>query len=373
MLSVGAFAPLTSPGFVPAGRHLRAGLELGVEDLNGAGGVDGQSVGLDVRDTAGSPGHATSALHDLDAKGVVAVVGEFHSAVARPLAELAQTLRLPFVCSSATLDKLTSAPTDCVARLAPPQSHGWGAYADYLLAGGHEDVALAITPDEYWSAGAGVLEARLREGGARCTPIDVTGVSGSAVADQLAEMNAVGALLLLVGYPEPLAGIVRAVRSDGRFDHLLIGDPAGRAEFPEWSQLLGGDGLGVPYLRYRPAALSEFGARVGSRLAQRLGETPSFVALEGYDTIRVLGEGLRLAGDDRAQLVSALPRVKVQGTRGLLELSRAPGVSVLQWVWPPVQVAAHTDALQLDRASVLHEAQPERATEAIVRPRPPRS
>jgi hypothetical protein len=41
---VGAFAPLSSPGLVPAGRHLRAGLELGVEDFNRAGGVDEQLV-----------------------------------------------------------------------------------------------------------------------------------------------------------------------------------------------------------------------------------------------------------------------------------------------------------------------------------------
>jgi ABC-type branched-subunit amino acid transport system substrate-binding protein len=352
---VGAFAPLTSPGLVPAGRHLRAGLELGVEDVNQAEGIDGLFVELILHDTGGSPDRATSALHDLDAKGVVALVGEFHSAVARPLAELSHSLSLPFVCSSATLDNLTSRPTDYVARLAPPQSHGWRVYADYLLAAGHEHVALAVHPDEYWSSGAAVLEARFREGGARCTRIDVTNLSGPAVADRVGEMNGVGTLLLLVGYPEPLAGIVRAVRSDCRCDHLLIGDPAGRAEFPEWSQLLGRDGLGVPYLRYLPPAVSELGAGVVSRLAQRLGEAPSFVALEGYDTIGVLVEGLRLAGDDRERLRGALRRVKVSGTRGLLQFSRTPGVPVLQWVWPPVQVAAHTDASQRDRVTVLHE------------------
>jgi ABC-type branched-subunit amino acid transport system substrate-binding protein len=306
-----------------------------------------------MRDTEGSPDRATSVLHDLDAEGVVAVVGEFHSAVARPLAELAHSLGLPFVCSCATLDELTSDPTDLVARLAPPQSHSWRVYAEYLLAGGLQHIALAITPDEYRSSGAAVLESRLRQDGAQCTRIDVTELSVPAVADRLADLNAVGALLLLVGYPEPSAAIVMAVRSDGRFDHLLVGDPAGRAEFPEWSGLLGRAGLGVPYLRYLPPALDEFGTSVASRLAQRLGEAPSFVALEGYDTIWVLGEGLRLAGADRERLAHALRRVRVAGTRGLLQFTRTPGVPVLQWVWPPVQVAAHTDASQRDRVAVL--------------------
>jgi ABC-type branched-subunit amino acid transport system substrate-binding protein len=352
---VGAFAPLSSPGLEPAGRHLRAGLELGVEDFNQAGGVDGQPVELMTRDTEGRPDRATSLLEDLDAEGVVAVVGEFHSAVARPLAGLAHSLGLPFVCSCATLDKLTSGPTDCVARLAPPQSHGWRVYAEYLLARGLQHIALAISPDEYWSSGAAVLEARLRQDGAQCTRIDVTELSGPAVADRLAELNAVEALLLLTGYPGPSAGIVRAVRSDGRFAHLLVGDPAGRAEFPEWSQLLGRAGLGVPYLRYLPPALDEFGTSVASRLAERVDEAPSFVALEGYDTIRVLGEGLRLAGADRELLAQALCRVRVAGTRGLIQFTRTPGVPVLQWVWPPVQVAARTDASHGDGVAVLRE------------------
>jgi ABC-type branched-subunit amino acid transport system substrate-binding protein len=341
-LRIGAFAPLTSPGFAPAGRHLSAGLQLGVEDFNQAGGVDGRIVELSLRDTGGGPDSATSALHELDAEGVAAVVGEFHSATSRLLAEQASRLRLPFVCSSATLDNLTSVRTDYVARLAPPQSHGWRIYADHLLAAGHRSVALAITPDEYWSSGAAVLEARCREEGASCTRIDVTGISGGAVAERLAEIHGVGALLLLVAYPEPLAEIVRAVRSDGQFDHLLVGDPAGRAEFPEWSQLLGRRGPGVPYLRYLPSSMSEFGARVTSRLAQRLGEPPSFVALEGYDTVLVLGACLKLAGDDRDGVARALRRVKVEGTRGLLQFRHVRDIPVLQWVWPPVEV--HTGA-----------------------------
>jgi len=144
----------------------------------------------------------------------------------------------------------------------------------------------------------------------------------------------------------------RARQRHGRFDHPLVGDPAGRVEFREWSQLLGRDGFGVPYLRYLPASPSEVGANVASPLAQRLGEAPSFVPLEGYDTIRVVYEGLRLAGGDRERLGRALLRVKIPGTRGLLQFFRTPGVGVLQWTWPPVQVAAYTDASQGDQSAM---------------------
>lgn len=336
---LGAFAPLTRPGFAPAGRHLRAGLELGLEDINEAGGIEERKVALAVQDTRGDPGIATAALRGFHEDGVVAVAGEFHSAVARPLAELAHALQLPFVCSSATLDRLTSEPTSYVARLAPPQSYGWRIYADHLAHGGHRHIALALDPDEYWSAGAGVVDARARERGIRCTAVDVTGLSSAAVADRVAGLGA-DALLLLVAWPEPLQEILRQVRSDARLAGLLVGDPAGRADFREWAEQLGDDGTAVPYLRYLPPALDGRGADVAARLARRLGERPSFVALEGYDTVRVLGEALRVAGPHREGLASALAELAVPGTRGLIRFSRTPGVPVLQWVWPPVEVVA---------------------------------
>jgi len=65
-------------------------------------------------------------------------------------------------------------------------------------------VSIGTVRVEYRSSGAAVLETRLGQDGALSTRIDVTG----------------------------------------------------RAEFPEWSQLLGRAGFGVPYLRYLPHASS---------------------------------------------------------------------------------------------------------------------
>jgi ABC-type branched-subunit amino acid transport system substrate-binding protein len=63
---------------------LKAGLELGIEDVNRSGGVDRRLLELLMRDSAGLADRATSALQDLDGGRVVALAGEFHSVVARP-------------------------------------------------------------------------------------------------------------------------------------------------------------------------------------------------------------------------------------------------------------------------------------------------
>jgi hypothetical protein len=163
------------------------------------------------------------------------------------------------------------------------------------------------------------------------------------------------ALLLLVGHPEPAVSIVKAVRRDQRLAEIMIGAPAGQPEFAEWATLLGEDGGAIPFSRYLSKRLSPLGARVQTALRERLAEARSFVALEGYDTVAVLAELLRLHGTDRARIAEAWPSLAVEATRGQIRFCRTPGISVWQWAWPPIQVAAR-DPAEPGRFQVLHAA-----------------
>ena len=88
----------------------------------------------------------------------------------------------------------------------------------------------------------------------------------------------------------------------------------------------------IPFLSSLPERLSPLGTRVELALRERLGDAPSFVAFEGYDTIVVLADVLR----------SQKPwsRVDIEGSRGQIRFSRVPGISVWQWAWAPVRVAS---------------------------------
>ncbi|NUR81025.1 MAG: amino acid ABC transporter substrate-binding protein, partial [Dermatophilaceae bacterium] len=288
---IGALAPLSSPGWVEAGRHLLAGLELGVRDVNDSGGVLGRPLELVVRDTAADPRRAAAAVGELAGLGVAALAGEYHSVVARAAATEADALGLPFLCSSAVLDALTDRPTDWVARLAPAQSHGWRIYADFLLDAGHRRIAVAAQPSVYWESGTRILREHLAPRGGSVIELDMGALTPSDVCDALADHGA-SALLLLTGVPEPAVSLVRSVRGDRRLAGVLMGAPAGQPEFGSWAAQLGEDGAGIPFLRYLPERPGPLGARAGSALGERLGEAPSFVAFEGYDTVTVLADVL---------------------------------------------------------------------------------
>jgi ABC-type branched-subunit amino acid transport system substrate-binding protein len=335
---VGVLVPLSRPGWVEAGRHLLAGLKLAVGEADDAGGTGGRPLELVIRDTAADPGKAAAAVDELAGLGVAALAGEYHSVAARAAAARADALGVPFLCSSAVLDSLTDKPTDWVARLAPAQSHGWQVYADFLLGTSHSRILVATEPSVYWAAGARILRDCLSTRGGTVTELDVRGLAPAVVCDELASRRAT-ALLLLTGVPEPAAAIVRSVRRDSRLANVMIGAPAGQPEFTGWQAALGRDGAAVPFLRYLPGRLSPLGARVETALRERLAEEPSFVAFEGYDTGAVLAGVLRSHGPDRAHIAASWPHVAVEGTRGLIQFSRPPGISVWQWAWAPVQVA----------------------------------
>jgi ABC-type branched-subunit amino acid transport system substrate-binding protein len=336
-IRIGALVPLTRPGWVEAGRHLLAGLELAVREVNDAGGIVGRPLELVVRDTAADPQRATAAVDELARLGVAALAGEYHSVVARAAATRADVLGLPFLCSSAVLDSLTEQPTDWVARLSPVQSRGWQVFADFLLSAGHRRIAVAAEPSVYWASGARILRDHLIPHGGTVIELDVRGLAPAAVCDELAG-NRATALLLLVGHPEPAVPIVKSIRRDQRLSEIMIGGPAGQPEFGEWAALLGVDGAAIPFLRYRSERLSPLGVRVEAVLRERLDEAPSFVAFEGYDTVAVLADALRSEGADRVRIAEAWPRVVVEGTRGQIQFSRTPGINVWQWTWAPIQV-----------------------------------
>ncbi|MEU5461020.1 ABC transporter substrate-binding protein [Streptomyces althioticus] len=349
---LGALVPLTRPGWVEAGRHLLAGLDLAVRDVNDAGGIDGRPLELVVRDTAADPERASAAVDELAGLGVAAVAGEYHSVVARAAAARADALGVPFLCSSAVLDPLTEEPMEWVARLAPAQSHGWAVYADFLLGAGRRRIAVATQPSVYWASGTRVLRDHLAPRGGTVVELDANALSPEALCDALVDHGAT-ALLLLVGNPEPAVPIVRAVRGDRRLAEILIGAPAGQPEFAEWAEVLGEDGTGIPFLRYLPERLGPLGERVGKELRERLGEAPSFVAFEGWDTVTVLADMMRSHGTDRAAIAESWPRVAVEGTRGPIRFSRTPGINVWQSAWTPIQVVDR-DPAEPDRFRILH-------------------
>jgi len=359
---LGGMGPLSPPGIAWAGRELLAGMELAVQDFNVEGLSGGRRLELLFEDTHGDPDAGVEALGRLHAAGACALVGEFHSVVANALAEEADRIAMPFFCSSATLDAITARRSPYVFRLAPPQSHGWKIYADFLLAQGFRQVIEIIHEDVYWTSGAEVIRRQLEPAGVRVTRVALNPedsaptIAERAGAFAAAESRSIA--LLLVGYPQPLEPIVLALADHGLLaGALALGDPAGRAIFPDWWETAGEHGATASFLSYQlPGRLTRTGWKAATAFYERQGREPSFVALEGYDTIAVLAHALERTPDLSAESIcAALRAVTAPGTRGAVRFAVEPeGAVHHQWAWPPVCITARGDSGRpLSKADVL--------------------
>ncbi|MGH8103638.1 MAG: ABC transporter substrate-binding protein, partial [bacterium] len=356
VIRIGGLGPLSLPGIPWAGRELQDGMALAVKHLNDMGGVLGKSLTLLFEDTHGRPEAGVTAVERLLGKQIHAFAGEFHSVVADTIVELVQQSGVPFVCASATLDTITTRRLSCVFRLAPPQSYGWRVYADFVASEGFQHVVALQEDNPYWNHGSAAIQARLNEHGVRFTRL--LAVAGTASATSwmrqvkalLSRPPAPDILLLLMAYPEPLRSVVGDARTHGLVPPAcFLGDPAGRAVFPDWWEIAGTDAVQVPFLSYtRPGHLTSQGEQMLPEFEKRYGRQPTFVALEGYDAILVLAHAFEDAGStEPTKIRDALNRIELEGTRGTIRFSTEPtGVVHQQWKWPPVCVVAYSHARQ---------------------------
>ncbi|MGY1942971.1 hypothetical protein [Nocardia asiatica] len=70
-------------------------------------------------------------------------------------------------------------------RLAPPQSHGWRVYADFLLGAGHSRIAVAAESSVYWASGIRILRDYLAPRGGTVIALDMRALTPAAVCGEL--------------------------------------------------------------------------------------------------------------------------------------------------------------------------------------------
>lgn len=334
---IGAIAPNSYPGWTEAGLHLLAGIEFGVSELNNNGGIHGRPIKLLVRDSAANPQRASDLVDELVDLGVMAIVGEYHSVVAKAIADRADERNVPFLCTSAVIDNLIEKSSNWIARLAPVQSNGWKVYAEFLISNGHINIALATSPSVYWKAGAHILHEQFSKHDGSIVEFDTQLITPADLCNKLFDCGAT-ALLLLVGYPNPALPLVKAIRSDARLKSILIGAPAGQPEFNGWIKALPTTGSEIPFLRYMPKKLNALGNSVINEIRKVLKEEPSFVALEGYDAIHLLAKIIDLYGASRNNITESWSLVTLNGTRGEIKLSKSAEMHLWQWQEAPIQV-----------------------------------
>ncbi|MFH1934902.1 MAG: ABC transporter substrate-binding protein [Pseudomonadota bacterium] len=131
-IKVGVLLPLTGKlarfGEIEQGSFLMA-----TEEINSAGGVNGNRIDLIIEDTTGRPDVGRSAIEKLILQDKVVVIGGgWSSSVTWAAATVAQQRKVPFLVNTASADKITEQGWKYIFRINPPVSEHPRALTSFL-------------------------------------------------------------------------------------------------------------------------------------------------------------------------------------------------------------------------------------------------
>jgi len=307
-VKLGAILSLQGAGS-PYGQSIHRGVEMAVEEINAAGGVDVFEIGqmpltLLVRDAQSQPATGLQAAHELLEAGVLAAIGADVSDVTSAIAPVFQEAEVLLMSPASSSPKLSDAG-DFIYRNFPSDDLEALNTADHVFNVAHVPEAAVIAQQSEFGLGQkNSFIQRFRLLGGRALG------QGSYPADASAEDIAVQVERLLAedppaiyiaGYAADTALVARAIRDAGS-EAALFGTGAVLA-----ADLIAAGGDAVEGLAFpqAPFELESDAANVRKFVADyqaKYGMTPDTYAAHGYDAVQMIVQAIGQAGLDGQEL-----------------------------------------------------------------------
>ncbi len=300
---VGVITSLTGR-FATFGEQQQAGMDVALEEVNEAGGINGMMMELVLEDDTSEVNVALAAAEQLVNQGLPLVMGAYSSSITNPLSQYFARQGYPFLVFTSSADSITQPGSEWVFRLNQPAA----AYAEVLFdlmdqinAGGDgtlQTIAIIHGNGTFESA---VSDAALRLADERGYEIVEDENYDKGVTDFRPVLNRFAAadpdVVMMVSYEDDGIAIMRQAKEVGLNAKLFAGGAAGFA-LPSFIE---GAGDAADYVVTATAWTQDVsypGAQsLYERLVEKLGKEPSYHAAQGYAAVITAADALRRATD----------------------------------------------------------------------------
>lgn len=353
VIKIGVVAPLSAPGGVETGQALVDGAKIAAQELNDNGGLLGKKVELVIGDTSGLPEKGTAVMERLATRDkVVAVGGEAHSSVAMAEEEVAHRYNIPLVISEAWADDVTAKGYPQVFRVTVCNSLIYSKAAKWIKDAGFKHVAV-IGENSDW--GLGVIRVFKDN-------LDQAGVKVTSFSAERTTTDFTPQLLQLKNASPPIDFLVDGFTGTGEL--LMIKQAYELGFAPSKNCALLGAGMDTLYPGFwdtvgeagvyvlsNPAGLpglpkTSTSEKFTKEFKAKHDREPDAVAMEGYDTVMVIAQAIKLSnGTDPDKIIDAMEnKVNWEGTRGTIKFSneKNPPWAYHMWMDVPVFIIEYT-------------------------------
>lgn len=332
---IGVAGPM-SGAFAPVGAEMEAGVRVMADRLNGAGGLDGETVVVEAVDDECNAAAGEAVANQLVGRGAALVVGHACTAAALPAARVYDRAGIVFITPAATNPRLTDETVGPgVFRLAPrsdAQSLLLGRHLADRYPGGR--VAFVHDGSVYGQAFAeGVRAAFEAEGESGVATLAFTPGerSQNALVGQI--QDAIVSAVVIGGLHADAAVIAGEMRARG-LDAAIFGSEA--LGLDEFRDLAGAAAEGVVFtLPSDPSAASAAAVTVAA--LREAAVEPTAIAVRAAAAVEVYAAARVEAGTDAFRdIASAISAGRFETSAGEIGFDRkgdttAPGWSLAVW------------------------------------------
>lgn len=323
-IKIGGILPLSAPGSVSGGTAMKAAMEIALEEINSAGGVLGQQVELVMVDTEGLPERGTAAMQRLISQDqVVAVVGEYHSAVGLTAKEVAHDNNVPVVFAETWNDDITAIQYPQVFRIAPLSSEVAQADANFIQSVGAEYVVIMTENTGYGIPAAEQTAEQLAERGIESDTFfaDIGTLDFAPVIERIKAGRTPDMIVVLLTGETSFNFQQQA--ADGGIGPqdlpMLCNQAIGDSE-AFWAAVPDGNlctyrKIGLPEALYTAETIAfadKYAAATGKAV-------PESYAMEAYDSLKLMAQAINEAGStDADAIINALENISYDGALGTI-------------------------------------------------------
>ncbi len=322
-IKVGVYGDLTG-ATSSFGQSTKNGIELAVEEINKAGGVNGKQIELVIEDDQGRPEQAKTVVSKLISQDKVqAVLGEVASTNSLAAAPVAQEAKIPMISPSSTNPKVTETG-DYISRVCfidPFQGSTMAKFAATTLKAKTAAILGDVNSD-YSKGLTQFFEEEFTKQGGKIVAKEAYTQTDPDFKGQLTKIRELKPdVLYIPGYYGQVGIIAKQARELGMNMPLLGGDGWDSPEL--WK--LGGESLKNAYISNHYSAdnpAPEIQNFVKAYKA-KFNVVPDSLAALAYDAAKVLADAIKRAGGagDSAKLKDMINATKnFAGVTGMITL-----------------------------------------------------
>ncbi len=323
-IKIGSAGPMTGQ-YAAFGEQLRRGATMAVEDINAAGGVNGQKLELVVGDDACDPKQATAVANKMVSDKVAFVAGHFCSGSSIPASDIYREAKILQISPASTNPKLTedafTKGNTTVFRTCGRDDVQGVTVGSYILKY-HKDARVAVLHDKtpYGKGVADETKKTLNKGGLREAMYEAyndTDKDFTALINKMKQAR-IG-IIVLGGYHTAGALIIKQAREQGLGAQMVGFDSLQTAEFAQ----LGGAATNGVLMSFPPKAEDDPKNAALVKKFRDAKYNPEGYTLFSYAAVKAWADAANKAKSiDAAAVAAALRTGKYDSAVGVLEFDQ---------------------------------------------------